>query len=128
MDAKEIAAAAFAAVRQAQFAPAVDGVDLWIWSSPRSPDLDALLALAVKAGGDPVLASIRLERLGLQFAVDEAMLVIPWAAMKRVALGQLADLLELKAVVVEERIREAAIEAARAAQTDTEVAHGRTIH
>lgn len=128
MAAKDIATAAFAAARLAQFAPAVDGVDLWIWSSPRSPDLDAVLALAVKAGGDAVLASIRPERLGLRFTVGEVMHVIPWATLNRAAFGQVAGLLELRAAVVEEHIREAAIEVSRSSQPEPEANDGRTIH
>lgn len=128
MAANEIAAAAFAAARQAQFAPALDGVDLWVWSSPSSPDLNVLVALALQAAGNDVLASIRLERSGLQFAVGQVLHLIPWGALGPVALGQIADLRRLQAEVVEERARAAAASLAPAQLPEPEAGDDRTIH
>ena len=130
MGVKEISAAALAAAREEQFAQPVEGVDLWIWSSPRSPDLDALLALALQAGGNDVLTSIRPERLGLQIIVNAAIYIFPWGALSAAAFGQLAGLLQMQAGVSAERIRAAALSIVPSTQPvpEPEADDGRTIH
>lgn len=128
MDAKEVAAAALSAALQEQFAQPVQGVEMWIWASPKSPDLDALIGLALKVGGEDVLTSIRPERLGLQVIVNTALCIFPWGSLSPAAFSQVAGLLRMQADVCGDRIHSAAVAIAQPPQPGNETDDGRTFH